>query len=56
MLTELSKDEVLMAAHKVFGHICPTADPGQGKNRSRGVPFFEKNFFRLKGYNNKPNA
>ena len=25
-----------------FGQICPGADPGRGKNRSRGVPFFRK--------------
>ena len=26
----------------VFGQIRPGADPGRGKNRSRGVPFFKK--------------
>ena len=25
-----------------FGQIRPGADPGRGKNRSRGVPFFKK--------------
>ena len=25
-----------------FGQICPGADPGRGKNRSQGVPFFRK--------------
>ena len=25
-----------------FGQICPEADPGQGQNRSRWVPFFNK--------------
>ena len=39
-----------------FGQIRPGADPGQGKNRSRGSPSSGNFFFRLEGYSNKPNA
>ena len=39
-----------------FRQIRPGADPGQGQNRSRGVPFLKNFFFRLEGYSNKPNA
>ena len=38
-----------------FGQIPPGADPGRGKNRSRGVPLGNF-FFRPEGYSNKPNA
>ena len=43
----------------VFGQIRTGADPGRGQNRSRGgggSPSSTNFFFRLEGYNNKPNA
>ena len=39
-----------------FGQIRPGADPGRGKNRSRGSPSSGNFFFRPEGYSNKPNA
>ena len=39
-----------------FGQIRPGADPGWGKNRSRGSPSSGNFFFRPEGYSNKPNA
>ena len=39
-----------------FGQIRPGADPGQGQNKSRGIPFLKSFFFRLGGYSIKPNA
>ena len=39
-----------------FGQIRPGADPGRGKNRSRGSPSSGNFFFRPEGYINKPNA
>ena len=39
-----------------FGQIRPWADPGQGKNRSRGSPSSGNFFFRPEDYSNKPNA
>ena len=39
-----------------FGQIRPGADPGRGKNRSRGSPSSKNFFFRPEGYSNKPNA
>ena len=59
---KLGMDDVLNVPHKslymllFFCQIRLGADPGQGQKRSRGVPFFKKNFFRLEGYSNKPNA
>ena len=59
ILMKLGKDEVLMVPYKCccfFGQIRPGADPGRGKNRSRGSPSSTNFFFRLEGYSNKPNA
>ena len=39
-----------------FGQIRRGADPGRGKNRSRGSPSSRNFFFSLEGYSNKPNA
>ena len=39
-----------------FGQICPGADPGRGKNGSRGSPSSRNFFFKPEGYSNKPNA
>ena len=39
-----------------FGQIRPGADPGRGKNRSRGSPSSGNFFFRPEGYSSKPNA
>ena len=39
-----------------FGQIRPGADPGRGKNKSRGSPSSKNFFFRPEGYNDKPNA
>ena len=39
-----------------FGQIRPGADPGRGKNGSRGSPSSGNFFFRPEGYSNKPNA
>ena len=39
-----------------FGQIRPGADPGRGKNRSRGSPSSGNFFFRPEGYRDKPNA
>ena len=44
-LTTLDRDEVIMVPYKCccfFGQIRPGADPGRGKNRSLGVPFFNE--------------
>ena len=45
ILIKLGRYEVLMVPYKCccfFGQIRPGADPGRGKNRSQGVPFFKK--------------
>ena len=50
ILMKLGRDEVLMVPYKCCcfsarsapGQIRPGADPGRGKNRSKGVPFFKK--------------
>ena len=39
-----------------FSQIRPGADPGRGKNRSRGSPPSRNFFFRPEGYSNKPNT
>ena len=56
-VSKLGWDDVLMARTciKVFQADRPGADPGQGKTRSPGVPFFKK-LLRPEGYSNKPKA